>query len=522
MPLTGSPNSDIIEKKCPVTGWSICSRSDWSYAEKDFSINYELVDTQIVHAIIKGFLREDYVQKVFDTRWELLTASGLTDHFEGLVFDFTEFTGISYRARLKYIRQLKAYYHQAPYDRYVVYGASRWMQAAVRLSSVFMPFKTHIAADYKGSMAIIAEKRPVPLANGTPAVRSGHDILSSIEKLHTYLASIDLRKKGFECPVDISPDDPLRPVFDMIDYVKGEVDELFGEKQLSEDALMQSREQYRALLGAIPDPVVIYDAEGNATYVNKAFEKVYGWKKEDLLGGQIDFVPPEEVEHTRAGWEQIVNHGQAFFETRRYNRSGRELDIQASSAAIRNQQGEHISSIVIHRDVSERRRAEKTMNQQFKYLSALHQMTLGVISRRDVNDLLRTIVARSTELVGVPYGFIYLYDPDSDSLILEVGTGIFKHNIGRQIKPGVGLAGKTWETGEPIVVNDYHNWEGRDPSPKWNQVRVVAGIPIKSKTEVIGVIGVSDDNKETQITGNEIGVLTRFAQLTAIAIENAR
>jgi len=256
--------------------------------------------------------------------------------------------------------------------------------------------------------------------------------------------------------------------------------------------------------------------------VNKAFEKVYGWTREELLGDMIDFVPPEEVEGTRAGWQQTLSDGQAFFETRRYKRSGRELNIQASSAVIRNQQGEHIASIVIHRDVSERRRAEKTMNQQFKYLSALHQTTLGVISRRELNDLLKTIVARSAELVGVPYGFIYLYDHGLEILTLEVGTGIFKGLIGTRIKPGVGLAGRTWQKGEPIVVHDYQEWEYRDPETKWQQVQVVAGIPIKSKTEVIGVIGVSDDNSDTQITGNEIGVLTRFAQLTAIAIENAR
>jgi len=340
--------------------------------------------------------------------------------------------------------------------------------------------------------------------------------------LYNYIGSIDWREKGFQFPVEISADNPLRPVFDAIELIKGEVDELFEEHQLSENALKQSREQYRALLGAIPDPVVIYDALGNVTYVNKAFEKVYGWKREDLLGGKIDFVPPEEVESTRVGWQQILDEGQAFFETRRYNRSGRELNIQASSAAIRNQQGEHIASIVIHRDVSERRRAEKTMNQQFKYLSALHQTTLGVISRRELNDLLKTIVARSAELVGVPYGFIYLYDRELDILTLEVGAGIFKGFIGTRIKPGVGLAGRTWQKGEPIVVHGYQEWEGRDHDDKWKQVQVVAGIPIKSKTEVIGVIGVSDDNRDTQITGNEIGVLTRFAQLTAIAIENAR
>ncbi|MCP3955299.1 MAG: response regulator [Desulfobacterales bacterium] len=528
---TGKSYNAIIVKECSVTGWPIYSRPAWIYSEGGFSIRYEILNGRILHAIAEGYLKEEQIEKIFDMRAKVLEESGLADGFDSFVFNFGAFLGIGYRSRLKYLKLLKQHYKQTPFNSYTIYGASRWMRAAVKISSPLLPFTTSVAADYEEAMIMTARKeaRPPgahPVApveekrNATP--RTPYPVDNPIEALYSYIGSIDWRKKGFQCPVDVSPDNPLQPVFDVIDLVKREVDELFYEHQLSEDALRQSREQYRALLGAIPDPVVIYDSQGNAIYVNKAFEKVYGWKKEDMLGNLIDFVPPEEVESTRVGWEEVINKGQFYFETRRYNRSGRELNIQASSAAVMNDQGEHVASIVIHRDVSERRRAEKTMNQQFKYLSALHQTTLGVISRWDLNHLLKTIVARAAELVGFPYGFIYLYDPGSRSLTLEVGTGIFKDSIGWRIKPGVGLAGKTWEKGEPLVIHDYQGWEGRDLDATWNTVQVVAAIPIKSKAEVIGVIGVSDDSRDMQITGNEIGVLTRFAQLTAIAIENAR
>jgi len=484
-----------------------------------------------VHVIAQGRLKEKTIQTIHNLRGRVLAEAGLTDGFEGVISNFSAFTGISYKARLKFIQLLKEHYRQTPFNSYTTYGASRWLRAAVRISSVFLPVKVYAAEDYQEAISLaadqstagpVAAQKPGSPGEGGVSVDTHSVVKANVEELYHFIGNIDWQKRGIQYPVGVSTDNPLRPVFDVIELIKGEVDELFEEYQLSENALKQSREQYRALLGAIPDPVVIYNAQGNATYVNKAFEKVYGWKRADLLGGKIDFVPPEELENTQAGWQQVLGEGQAFIETRRYNRSGRELNIQASSAAIRNQRGEHIASIVIHRDVSERRRAEKTMNQQFKYLSALHQTTLGLISRRELNDLLKTIVVRAAELVGVPYGFIYLYDPTLDTLTLEVGAGIFKDLIGTRVKPGVGLAGRSWQQGEPIVVHEYQEWEGRDRDTQWQQVQVVAGIPIKSKTEVTGVIGVSDDNPDTQITGNEIGVLTRFAQLTAIAIENAR
>lgn len=530
MSIPKAQHSEVIEKICPVTGWSICARPKWRYVEKDFSIQYEILDRQIIHATTTGYLRKEYIEGFFALQLKILEETELIDRFEGYLVNADGLYGLSFRARLAYIKLLKAHNDETSINSFILYGANRWLQAAFKISSVFVSIKTGLAADYAGAIALLlkAGLKPSappavdPVASGTLEPALPNPFQPYIEELYAYIGSIDWRKKGFECPGEVSPDNPLRPVFESIEFIKREVDELFEERQHSEDALKQSREQYRVLLGAIPDPVVLYDAQGKATYVNRAFEKVYGWKKEDLLGGRIDFVPPDEVANTRAAWQATIKDGQSFFETRRYNRSGRELNIQASSAAIRNQQGEHIASIVIHRDVSERRRAEKTMNQQFKYLSALHQTTLGLISRRKLKDLLKTIVARSAELVGVPYGFIYLYDRESNTLTLEVGAGIFKDHIGRRIKPGLGLAGKTWKKGEPLVVHDYQHWEERDPDANWDRVQVVAGIPIKSKTEVIGVIGVSDDNPATQITGNEIGVLTRFAQLTAIAIENAR
>ena len=73
-----------------------------------------------------------------------------------------------------------------------------------------------------------------------------------------------------------------------------------SERKQAENALRESEEQYRALVEAIPDPVVVYDSEGRTTYVNDAFVQVYGWSKEELMGGRIDFVPSDETEATQA------------------------------------------------------------------------------------------------------------------------------------------------------------------------------------------------------------------------------
>ncbi|MGD8959682.1 MAG: PAS domain S-box protein, partial [Desulfobacteraceae bacterium] len=134
-----------------------------------------------------------------------------------------------------------------------------------------------------------------------------------------------------------------------------------SERKKAEEALRESEDRYRTLVGAIPDPVVVYDSEGSATYVNDAFVQVYGWSREELIGDRIDFVPFGETEATQAAWRRTLEDGTVFFETKRWKKNGDLLDIQLKTAILRDQEGKHVFSIVIHRDVTALKQAETAL-----------------------------------------------------------------------------------------------------------------------------------------------------------------
>ncbi len=145
-----------------------------------------------------------------------------------------------------------------------------------------------------------------------------------------------------------------------------------AERKKTETILRQSEERYRLLLESSPDPVVVYDIEGNATYVNPAFEQTFGFSGKELLGSQIDFVPKENWPETKKAIENMLKGEKIqLFETKRLTKDGRLLDVQLSSTLYLSREGKLTGNIVTLRDISARKKAEKELKKYHDHLEVL-------------------------------------------------------------------------------------------------------------------------------------------------------
>jgi GAF domain-containing protein/anti-sigma regulatory factor (Ser/Thr protein kinase) len=130
------------------------------------------------------------------------------------------------------------------------------------------------------------------------------------------------------------------------------------------------------------------------------------------------------------------------------------------------------------------------------------------------------------KLVGGSSGGLYLFLPDKDALQLTTCVGPELPAPGKILRRGEGLAGKIWETGQPLIVDDYHRWEGQAEiyaSFPWTSV---IGVPIQwgvgSGDE--GFLGVLDilGHPPRTFSSADLDLLSLFATQAAIAIRNAR
>ncbi len=163
---------------------------------------------------------------------------------------------------------------------------------------------------------------------------------------------------------------------------------------------------------------------------------------------------------------------------------------------------------------------------QLRELTSLYNISLAMTDRGlDVEALLSEIVRQAAGLLNAHGGGLLLCYPEDRKV-----TMVFTHNLdlmkGFTFEFGQGIAGRVGETGTPMIVNDYQNWEGHEPQltvePYCSLIRAVLQVPLKWHDQVIGVLSVSDNTGSRKFEKKDQKLLERFANHAAVAIGNAR
>jgi diguanylate cyclase (GGDEF)-like protein len=170
---------------------------------------------------------------------------------------------------------------------------------------------------------------------------------------------------------------------------------------------------------------------------------------------------------------------------------------------------------------SSRRLEEADAARRDPYLAALDETALALMNRHEPDDLLETIIARAAALIDTPHGFIYLLEPDGETLVVRHGIGLFTDFLGYSMAVGTGLSGTVCRENRPMAVDDYDTFADRSTDFPTQVFGAVVGVPLTSGGRPVGVIGMASGSRERTFGSREIGALSRFAQLASIALDNA-
>ncbi len=256
------------------------------------------------------------------------------------------------------------------------------------------------------------------------------------------------------------------------------------------------------MLDLAADAIIVCDFERSLVqYWNKGAERLYGWTVEQAMGMSVEEIIETRDEDLRSMIKGLLRNGEWNAEVPRKLLDGREIVVNERATLARDTEGRPTAILLIHHDITERKRAEEQIRHQESLL-------------RETRDVAKI----GSWEVNVPTGETYwtpeiarvLGLPPDQSASVELGLSFYHGEHLEKLKAALQAA---VDRAEPYDLE--LEITAADGNLKW--VRIV-GHPVVEKGQVVRLFGIFQDISARRQAEDRLREQARLLDLTSDAI----
>jgi len=205
------------------------------------------------------------------------------------------------------------------------------------------------------------------------------------------------------------------------------------ELKQAEEALRETNQTLQALIAASPLAIVVMDNELRVKLWNPAAERIFGWKEQEILGQQYPLIPEDKREEFRSFYKSVRQGGAlSGVETRRRKKDGSLIDVNLSTAPLRDTEGNVGGALAILADITEHKQMENALVESERKLRLIAENMRDAVFAYDMNRRLQYVNPAFETLTGYTTkelyerNFIHYIHPEDEARMMRLWEGLYE------------------------------------------------------------------------------------------------
>lgn len=302
------------------------------------------------------------------------------------------------------------------------------------------------------------------------------------------------------------------------------------EQKLAEAALRESEERFRTAFEFSANGMCLTSMDGRLQQVNKALCDMLGYKKEELEGNHFNTIThPEDLEIGNGAIREILagEIPSVSYEKRYLRKNGHPIWVHINATLLKDNQGNFRYFITQIENITERKQAEKALQQYNERLTLLREIDRDIIAARSPEAIATVVLQRLRRLISCQRARVILFDESANEILIFAGD--IDHasawQIGSRLPYVRNQSTERLQSGQFLVIPDLglledHNTPLIEAIIK-EGLRSLLGAPLLVQEQLIGVLILLADTPG-YFTAEHQEVVGEVANQVAIALHQAR